>query len=87
MSLDASSRDSSEPVVTLEFGLTQAEAVQGALFDVLCWIRGWRAGASEQALGNDPIGTETLRDLNFVLKRAIETETQRNDKWARLRIS
>lgn len=72
MILDPNHREAGEPVVTLALSLAQAEAVQGALSDMLCWVRGWSAAASEEARGNAPIGTETLRELNIAMKRAIE---------------
>lgn len=62
----------SDPVVELELRRPEAEEIQGALSDVLCWIRGWRAAASEDALANDPLGVETLRDFNRKLKVAID---------------
>jgi hypothetical protein len=66
-------RPPDEVWVKLSIGFDQAEAMQSAIADVLCWIRDWRAGASEQALDNDPIGTDMLRDLNIMLKRGIES--------------
>ena len=72
MIIDPRFREVDEPVVNVQMSLSQANAVQGALSDVLCWIRGWRAGASKSQLSNDPIGTETLRELNIKMKREIE---------------
>lgn len=76
MILDPEFREVGETVVAIWLSKSQAEAVQGALSDVLLWVRGWRAAAGKKALDNDPIGTDTLRELNLVLKRAIEKEAK-----------
>ena len=69
-------REVDEPIVTIPMSLRQAEAVQGALSDVLCWFRGWMAAASETARDSSPLGVDQLRELNIAVKRAIERATK-----------
>ena len=63
-----------ELTVTLRLSTRDAERFTHALSDILCWCRGFRAGIGEN-LSIEPIGDNTLRDLNIKLKDAI-TESE-----------
>ena len=56
--------------VTIRLSVRDAEKFSHALSDILCWCRGFRAGLGEN-LSNEPIGDNTLRDLNIKLKDAL----------------
>jgi hypothetical protein len=50
---------------------SEAEEVSHALSDLLCWLRGWHAAATDAALHNGPYGVEAARELNILLKSAL----------------
>jgi hypothetical protein len=58
-------------IVTLRMTKRQAEWASSGIADMLQWVRGWRACATEDQRSNDPMGTDALRELNIALKRAI----------------
>jgi hypothetical protein len=56
--------------ISLSFSLEQAQELSYGISDILCWIRGFRAGSRETR--NDPLGDEVLREFNIKLKKVIE---------------
>lgn len=57
--------------ITIEIDRKMAEKLSHGLSDILCWTRGFmaRSGPDNQY---DPIGAEEVREMNIVLKRALE---------------
>lgn len=72
MNLDPDSREVGEPVVTLEFGESQAKQLSSAMSDLLCWARGFKAALNlSEEQDRVPMGIEEIRELNIKLKKAI----------------
>lgn len=61
--------DLNEPV-TLTLTRVEAEALSMGASDLLCWVRGYIAGAGDDA-PNGPIGQEEVRLINIKLKTAL----------------
>lgn len=58
-------------MIEIKIDVETAKALSHGLSDVLCWLRGWKANASEDQLSSAPFGEEELRSLNILLKQAI----------------
>lgn len=80
MIIDPEFREVDEPIVTIAMSRRQAEAVQGAIADILCWCRGFMAGKGDDAERYAPIGIDTLREMNSAMKRAIEQSEKRTSE-------
>jgi hypothetical protein len=63
-----------DPTATLTLSLNEAETLSNGLSDILCWCRGFIAGRG-QVTDNDPMGIESVREMNIRLKAAIRRAT------------
>lgn len=80
-SLEGAAERSREVARTILLPLDRdvARSFDDALADVLCWIRGWSAGQSEDNQRNGPTGVERVRDLRILLRNAIASNERAND--------
>jgi hypothetical protein len=57
--------------ILVQLTIEQATDLSDSISDILCWIRGFRAGNKDST--NDPFGDETIRTFNLKLKSELES--------------
>jgi hypothetical protein len=58
--------------VIIDLSVQDAEALTLGLSDLLCWCRGFNAALGQDDLDRRPMGVETTRQMNEILKRALD---------------
>lgn len=64
--------EKSEPVVTVELPLSEAQRISDGLSDLALWCHGFNAALSPDEHARRPWGTEAVSDINLRLKAAIK---------------